>query len=233
MGSKARHAKYILPIILADRKPEQWYIEPFVGGGNVIQYVQGNRLGADINEYIIALLCAIRDGWIPPDSISESQYKHARASLKTKDNNYSKEFLGFVGICCSYAGKWFSSYARGKDVYGNSRNYAREGRDNLLKQAPLLKGIDFMVADYRDLTIPYNSIVYNDPPYIGTTKYKHSIDYDEFWDWCNKLVENNHKVFVSGYSAPKNWQCVWEKQVCSSLTQNTGSKKATERLFTR
>ena len=55
MGSKARHAKYILPIILADRKPEQWYIEPFVGGGNVIQYVQGNRLGADINEYIIAI----------------------------------------------------------------------------------------------------------------------------------------------------------------------------------
>ena len=29
MGSKARFTKEILPIILKDRKPEQWYVEPF------------------------------------------------------------------------------------------------------------------------------------------------------------------------------------------------------------
>lgn len=33
VGSKNRHAKEILPIILKDRKPDQWYVEPFVGGG--------------------------------------------------------------------------------------------------------------------------------------------------------------------------------------------------------
>lgn len=33
MGSKNRIAKEILPIILRDRKPNQWYVEPFVGGG--------------------------------------------------------------------------------------------------------------------------------------------------------------------------------------------------------
>ncbi len=32
MGSKARFAKDILPIILKDRKPEQWYVEPFARG---------------------------------------------------------------------------------------------------------------------------------------------------------------------------------------------------------
>lgn len=32
MGSKARHAKELLPIILANRKQGQWYVEPFVGG---------------------------------------------------------------------------------------------------------------------------------------------------------------------------------------------------------
>ena len=31
MGSKNRHSKQILPIILKDRSPEQWYVEPFVG----------------------------------------------------------------------------------------------------------------------------------------------------------------------------------------------------------
>ena len=34
MGSKNRIAKFILPIILKERKPEQWYVEPFAGGMN-------------------------------------------------------------------------------------------------------------------------------------------------------------------------------------------------------
>ena len=49
MGSKARIAKYILPIILKDRKPDQWYVEPFVGGCNTIDKVEGLRLGSDAN----------------------------------------------------------------------------------------------------------------------------------------------------------------------------------------
>ena len=32
MGSKNRIAKYILPIMLKDRKPNQYWVEPFVGG---------------------------------------------------------------------------------------------------------------------------------------------------------------------------------------------------------
>ena len=61
MGSKARIAKYILPIILKDRKPDQWYIEPFVGGANMIDKVEGSRIGADINELLISALINIRD----------------------------------------------------------------------------------------------------------------------------------------------------------------------------
>jgi DNA adenine methylase len=48
MGSKNRIAKYILPIMLAERKPDQWWVEPFVGGGNMIDKVDGNRIGAAI-----------------------------------------------------------------------------------------------------------------------------------------------------------------------------------------
>lgn len=49
MGSKNRIAKYILPIILKDRKECQWYVEPFVGGCNTIDKVVGNRIGSDIH----------------------------------------------------------------------------------------------------------------------------------------------------------------------------------------
>ena len=34
VGSKRLISKYILPLMLAERKPDQWWIEPFVGGGN-------------------------------------------------------------------------------------------------------------------------------------------------------------------------------------------------------
>ena len=39
MGSKARHAKELLPIILKDHTPDMWYVEPFVGGANMIDKV--------------------------------------------------------------------------------------------------------------------------------------------------------------------------------------------------
>ena len=39
MGSKNRIAKEILPIILKDRVKGQWYVEPFVGGCNMIDKV--------------------------------------------------------------------------------------------------------------------------------------------------------------------------------------------------
>ena len=39
MGSKNRIAKEILPIMLAHRTPEMAWVEPFVGGANVIDKV--------------------------------------------------------------------------------------------------------------------------------------------------------------------------------------------------
>ena len=38
LGSKNKIAKHLLPIILKDRKPEQYYVEPFMGGGNMIDF---------------------------------------------------------------------------------------------------------------------------------------------------------------------------------------------------
>jgi len=83
MGSKARHAKHILPIILKDRKPDQWYVEPFVGGANVIDKVDGKRIGADINPYVIAMLDALSKGWVPPQQISKEVYDIHRKEIKS------------------------------------------------------------------------------------------------------------------------------------------------------
>lgn len=78
MGSKARIAKEILPIILKDRQPNQYYVEPFVGGCNIIDKVDGLRIGNDINHYLIALFKALQNGWIPPTLITEDYYNEIR-----------------------------------------------------------------------------------------------------------------------------------------------------------
>lgn len=52
-----------------------------------------------------------------------------------------------------------------------------------------------------------------------------------FWQWCREKVQQGHDIFVSEYQAPEDFICVWEKQVNSSLTKNTGAKKNVERLF--
>lgn len=80
MGSKNRIAKYILPIMLAERKPDQWWVEPFVGGANMIDKVKGKRIGNDANKDCIDALKLIRDNLhlIPKSNkeFTEQDYKN-------------------------------------------------------------------------------------------------------------------------------------------------------------
>jgi len=140
---------------------------------------------------------------------------------------------GFVGIGCSYSGKWFGGYARGNNNKGNPRNYCLESKKNLMNQATKIATVEFYGGDYQAVPIPDNSIIYCDPPYQGTTRYTGNFDHKRFWEWCNEKIEQGHKVFVSEYNAPEDWRCIWEKQVNSSLTKETGSKKSLEKLFTK
>lgn len=55
MGSKRKLWKYISPIILKDRKLNQFYVEPFCGGCNSLSQVNGKRIAADINIYLIEM----------------------------------------------------------------------------------------------------------------------------------------------------------------------------------
>ncbi len=223
MGSKARHAKDLLPIILRNRKPGQWYVEPFVGGFNMIDKVLGKRMACDSNKYLIALFHELQKGWIPPEEISEELYNDVRVNKE----KYSDTFIGLVGFTCTYSGKWFGGYARGDD-----RNYYRERRANILSQVEKIKGVAVLRCNYDELEIPENSIIYCDPPYAGTTKYKDSFNHDKFWQWCRDKAKKGHEVFVSEYNAPDDFRCVWCKEVKCSLTSSGKYTNRNEKLFT-
>ncbi len=225
MGSKARHAKELLPIILANRTEGQWYVEPFVGGANMIDKVDGNRIGADYNEYLAEMWKAVSCGWNPPEYFDESEYSVVRENKE----QYDKALVGYVGFALSYSGKWFGGWCRDR---AGKRNYVNESYKNACKQFPNLRGVDFRHSSYQDLAIPANSIIYCDPPYKDTTKYKDSFDHEPFYEWCRQKHKEGHQVFVSEYQMPEDFICVWSKEVNSSLTKETGSKKGVEKLFT-
>jgi len=232
MGSKARFAKEILPIILKDRKPEQWYVEPFAGGMNTVSEVGGNRIANDANEYLIAMWEAlVWDGWVP-SPVSKKEYDDIR------NNTYQspKHIVGWAGFNCSYSGKFFGGYAgKTKTKVGTVRDYQAEALNNVTKQVPKMAGVVFDNKDYRDLHLPPNSIIYCDPPYKGTTDYGTRFDHDSFWEWVRFVSRKGHTVFVSEYSAPPDFVCVWHKEAKSSLSANGvvgGSKTSVERMFT-
>lgn len=225
MGSKNRISKHILPIMLKHRKPEMTWVEPFVGGANMIDKVNGSRIGADLNPYLIDALIAIRDcvSELPKTNkdFNESDYKSLRGSEDYK-------YKGYAGFAFSYSGKWLGGWRRDKE---GKRDYVAESYRNAVKQNPNLLGVKLVESSYQDLEIPKNSLIYCDPPYKGTTKYKDDFNHDYFWQWCREKAKEGHKVFVSEYNAPDDFKCIWQKEIVSSLTKDTGSKVGIERLF--
>lgn len=227
MGSKARIANDIMPIILRDRQHEL-YVEPFVGGANTFHLVSNPKWGNDLNHYVVAMLEAVGQGWVPPGLVTEGDYNRARC-----DVFMDPELRGFIGIGASYSGKFFGGYARGNDAKGNPRNYAMESRNNILRQAGGLHGARFTSMPYWEMDIPDGSVVYCDPPYGGVTRYSNTdpFDTDKFWEWAADL-SRTCRVFVSEYSAPPGWTSVWQSRaIVSSLTKDTGSKTAVEQLW--
>jgi len=230
MGSKARFTKDILPIILEGRKQEQWYVEPFAGGMNVISKVDGNRIANDIHYYLIQMWKELIGGWTPKN-ITKEEY----LEIRTNQSKYHAYFVGWVGFNCSYSGKWFGGFAgETKTKIGTVRDYQAEAINNVSKQVKKMKGVRFQNKSYYELELPLNSIVYCDPPYKGTTKYANDFDHNVFWSWVRNISEQGHKVYVSEYNAPDDFECIWSKLAKSSLSANGvagGNKESTERLF--
>ena len=193
----------------ANEKGITTWIEPFVGGANIIDKVPNNfkRIGIDFNPHTIMALIAIRD-YVNnlPNSLTEEEYK----KLKGCEPNPINSWLRFV---CSYSGKFDNGFAR----QGNTLKYRsepiEEGVRNAQKQRPNLQGVEFINGSYDEYSDFENCLIYCDPPYEGTTSYKTgTFDHTKFWDWCRKMSENN-SVFVSEYKAPEDFICVWEGEV--------------------
>lgn len=229
LGGKTRIAKEILPLILAGRKEGQYFVEPFCGGCNVTAKVLGNRIANDCNKYLIAMFEGLLSGEKYPEQIGPELYNDVKDCFRAGSDKYNPGFMGWVGFMASYRGVFFSGYSGATVISkGKPKDYISEAMRNITRRIPKLKGVEFRTGDYKSLQIPDESIIYCDPPYMGTAGYKHGLNHGEFWQWCRERVYDGHRVYVSEYQAPDDFIAIWEKQVqnCHSL-----HKIATERLF--
>ncbi len=237
MGSKNRIAKHLLPIILKVRKEGQYYVEPFVGGANMIDKVSGNRIGADSNEHVIDALYFIRDFDLPQNNkeFTEGMYnfgaKLAReGGLKNLELD-SRCAYSYALIAFSFGAKWLGGWSRGKNSKGEQRDYVAEQYRANIKQKPLLD-IWLQYCSYEDIQIPDEKVIfYCDPPYANTTKYKDNFNHDKFWQWCREKTKEGHQVFISEYNAPDDFICVWSQELNCSVAKDGKHKKAIEKLF--
>ena len=236
MGSKRRIAKHIIPIMIeaADKAGVTKWIEPFVGGANLIDKVPArfNRVGYDFNDHVIHAMIDIRDRADDlPDEVSEEYYKSLKGTAPASNTSW-------IRFVCAFGGIFEAGLAREKPESrpaierGCVRNFALEGKRNAQKQSPLLQGVDFIYADYRDLSFS-DSLIYCDPPYKGKSGYKTGeFNHDEFFEWCREQAKNNI-VFVSEYNAPDDFNLVWQGEIKTNFASNR--KKAThnavEKLF--
>jgi len=225
LGGKSKIVKP-LSAYLKSQIGNRVFLEPFCGGLSVTCAMQGIefRQASDYSEPLITLYRAIQNGWVPPDSLSESEYTELNRKRDPLD-----PMTAFAGYGCSFGAKFFGGYAR--NVRGD--NYALSARNSLLRKFERLSGVSFSHFSYETLNVDQSCLVYCDPPYAETTGYSAvgSFDSAKFWAKCQDWAKSGALVFVSEYKAPSFAECVWSLETKTELRTKEGRGDRTEKLF--
>lgn len=165
VGSKARISKFIAQILqkAIDENGIETYVEPFVGGSNMIEHIRcKNKYGYDNNQYLIAFWKEIQDGWNPLETVQMS--KDFYVQVKNNKEKYPKHIVALCGLCATYNAKWFGGYAGIVHTKtGVQRNYYNEAVRNVLKQREHIVDVVYDYKHEQDIDIQ-NAVIYCDPP---------------------------------------------------------------------
>lgn len=228
-GGKQRISKPLSEFLNSQLKEGQPFVDLFCGSCNVISKIDSNRvrIANDKHEYLIAMWKALQQGWVPPTEVSEEMYYRVKANLDA-----DKALSGFVGFGCSFAGKWWGSYARG----GENRNYATNATNTSMKKINTMQDVIFTSGSYHDVDIPCNSLIYCDIPYKNTNGYSvGDFNHEEFYEWCENKVECGHDVLVSEYSqnVPNKWEVIWKYESRKGIRDKNGIQQPTTEIIMR
>jgi len=237
MGSKAKYAQYIVPILqnIIDTQEVDTYIECFCGGCNIIDKIKCDyKYAYDRSDTLIALLQQMATDF-------DGVLKEGNRELWNKGKDYVKTGVMPKDMSLADIGamEFFASYCNGGFPRGyanntSTRNYYQEAYRNAQAQAPSLQGIIFGCQNYWDLKpSTSNAVIYLDPPYQGAKEYGYKrqpkMDYQHFWNWVRLMSADNY-VYVSEQQAPEDFVPIWEQK--ANRTMNKENKfKTVERLY--
>lgn len=237
LGSKNKIVNEILPIML-NAYNGKTFVDIFCGGCSIIEKVPKiyRRIANDKQKYLIEMWKSLTNGKTFPKRIEKSLYDKIRDCAYGRNNNFEDDLIGWVGFMASFNGRFVDAGYSGHNVLGKNgktRDYITENISNTLKQIDNLKGVEWHSGDYFDCPFPSESLIYCDPPYYGTKQYLTSknFDYEKFYDWCRKMKEEGHTIFISEYQMPSDFKCIWQKEVTNAMNP-TITKKPIEKLFT-
>lgn len=223
LGGKSKIAKQLAARILALTPSRAKLIEPFIGGAGMTSELAphfGEVDASDAHEDLVLMWQALLNGWEPPTSITENEYK----ALKLSDPSALR---GFAGFGVSWGGKWFGGYARGRGA-----NYAGESARSVTKQRARMPNVTVRHCTFNEVNVKSGDVVYCDPPYAHKTGYGSAFCTVEFWAKARAWAKNGADVFVSEYFAPQGWPTVWSHTKVRDLKSKlTNSENITEKLF--
>ncbi len=161
---------------------------------------------------------SLRDGWEPPQDITEADYNWLSALRDPRDPT-----TAMAGFGCSFGAQWFASYAdKGPTAYRV-----------LKKQQALIQGVRFRCCSYFDLE-PQGMVVYCDPPYANTAGYAAvgGFDSERFWETMYRWAQTN-TVLVSEFSAPDDPRIkeIWSVERKVTLAAQGTYKTAVDILY--
>lgn len=230
-GSKARYAKYIVPILqdYIDKNNVTTYIDVCCGGCNIIDKIVCDRkIAVDNNPYLIDLFKYGQTGQCEfPQTVTKEEWDRVK-----KNPDDCPWLTGMYAFFCSYSARGFAGGFCCNPSYGDGQYQSR--KKNFLKQIPNLQDVEFYCADI--FSSPQynimNSLIYIDPPYKNTKKYDSSknFDYDKFWQLARELSINNI-VLISEQQAPDDFESIWSLDVTRNTFGKGGHIQVTENLF--
>lgn len=231
VGSKNRLSKDLTPIIQSYINDETVaYIEPFVGGANMIDKIKHhNKIGSDLHKQLIELHKYNKNNSsLIPNTISEEEY----VNVKNNNDMYDDWYVGLVGFCGSFGAKYFGGFAR----RSNGDDVPAQAIRSLKKQSQNIQDVKFECKSFKDYKPNEykNCVFYLDPPYRKTLSYSTGgFPYEEFDKWAIELAKNN-TVLISEYELPEDkFECIWSKDVKVGISGqgDIKNKKRVEKLF--
>jgi len=223
IGGKSKCYSHIIKILNDPKYNGMNYLEPFMGMCHILKRIENknNYYASDININLYTLLKGIQK---KKEFINLSKKRYYE--LKEEKSSFEKSLAAFT---YSYNGKEFGGYTKTNKEH--TRNYPQERIRyyQTLQQNNIFMKTKIKNCDYSDWN-PRGYLIYCDPPYKDTTDYSTNFDHSKFWETIRQWSKKN-TVFVSEYTAPKDFKVVSKAEKYMSLSGSGSSSIRTEKLF--